>query len=129
VSEIDRRKLDAVLVLLGSDRPGERDAAALAAACMVKSSGLSWEQVLTAPASAANDHHRVDANLPDLILIKRVEARRELLNEWERIFLDSIAKLLARGYSLTPRQRSKLHELPGMSNQVLRWCSDGRSRL
>ena len=42
-----RAKLAKVLALLGSDRPGERDAAALAAHRLVTQAGLTWQHVLT----------------------------------------------------------------------------------
>jgi hypothetical protein len=44
-----RAKLAKVLALLDSPREGERDAAALAAARLVKTAGLSWAQILAAP--------------------------------------------------------------------------------
>jgi hypothetical protein len=45
----DRSRLVKVLALLDSPREGERDAAALAAARLLKAAGVSWAQIL-APA-------------------------------------------------------------------------------
>ena len=45
-----RTKLAKLLGMLGSDHPGERDAAALAAHRLVTQAGLTWRQVVTPPA-------------------------------------------------------------------------------
>jgi hypothetical protein len=45
----DRSRLVKVLALLDSPRAGERDAAALAAARLVKAAGVSWAQLLAPP--------------------------------------------------------------------------------
>ena len=42
----DRSRLVKVLALLDSPREGERDAAALAAARLLKAAGVSWAQVI-----------------------------------------------------------------------------------
>lgn len=52
LSDHDRERLVRILKLLGSDQPGERDAAALAATRLVASTGMDWDDLLD-PASAA----------------------------------------------------------------------------
>jgi hypothetical protein len=53
-----RAKLAKALALLGSDKPGERDAAGLAAHRIVASAGLTWRQVIEPPA--------IEKRLPEL---------------------------------------------------------------
>jgi hypothetical protein len=49
LSTASRTKLACVLALLGSDKPGERDAAGLAAHRMIQRAGVTWEQLLSPP--------------------------------------------------------------------------------
>ena len=46
LSARDRTRLERILKLLGSDQPGERASAALAAHRLVQSLGLDWEEIL-----------------------------------------------------------------------------------
>ncbi len=51
MKDADRRKLTRILGMLGSDHPGERAAAALAAHRQVKALGTTWWDLLGEPAS------------------------------------------------------------------------------
>src|SRR4051812_5767048 len=99
MSAIDRRKLAAVLALLSSDKPGERDAAAHAATRMVRRANLSWEQVLEP--TPANDRHHADDSTrragewkSDEDLLTAAQAKLPTLTGWELDFVGSIEKQL-----------------------------------
>jgi hypothetical protein len=49
MTSTDRRRLAAILGMLGSDHAGERAAAGLQAEAFRKRHGLTWEQMLTSP--------------------------------------------------------------------------------
>jgi len=46
LSDRDRTRLEHILNLLGSDQPGERASAALAANRLIEGLGMTWEEVL-----------------------------------------------------------------------------------
>jgi hypothetical protein len=84
----DRAKLAKLLHKLGSDHVGERTAAGLAAARLVKQSGLSWRQILTPPA--------VEKKLPEL-------------GTWRA----TVAECLAQPGAIYPWEAGFLRDLPG----------------
>jgi len=49
LADKDRAKLVRILKLLGSDQPGERASAALAAQRLVEATGLTWDEILAGP--------------------------------------------------------------------------------
>jgi hypothetical protein len=86
----DRAKLAAILGRLGSDFDGERAAAGLLAARFVREHGLTWPDVLAAPAPttpppSATDWHRRAAWCAE---------RAELLSPWESNFLATLGRRL-----------------------------------
>ena len=83
-----RTKLAKLLGMLGSDHPGERDVAALAAHRLVTQAGLAWRQVVT-PAA-------VEKPLPEL-------------GTWRT----TVKECLARPGSRRPWEVKFLHDLPG----------------
>lgn len=85
--QVDRTRLAKLLGLLGSDHPGERDNAAIAAARLVRARGLTWPQVLNPPAA--------DKPLPEL-------------GTWR----DTVAACLARPGSLRAWEVGFLRDLP-----------------
>ena len=104
MKEADRRKLTRILGMLGSDHPGERAAAALAAHRQVRALGTTWWDLLGEPPGPRGrevvrtvcewgvDHQRA------------AEARaRQLKAEIERLRREN-ARL---------RQRLELHGVPG----------------
>lgn len=104
---IDRNRLAKVLGLLGSDHPGERDAAALAAMRLVRDAGLTWTDILV-PVSldrprslpaAASDEWQDDLNL--------CIRNRSRLSDWEAQFCSSL--MMRR--LLTPAQSAKLRQI------------------
>lgn len=114
VSSFDRVKLARVLGMLGSDHPGERDAAGQAAMRIVRDAGLTWGDVLLPappapgyfPSSSTGRWHpdtrsRVE---DDLGLCLR---NLHLLSAWEESFCLS----LATKPHPTPRQLGKLLEI------------------
>jgi hypothetical protein len=82
-----RTKLAKLLGLLSSDHQGERDAAALAAARLVKATGLSWAQIIT-PAPVK---------------------REPLFSTWRA----TCAELAKRPGDLRPWERKFVVDLPG----------------
>ena len=106
----DASKLVRILGLLGSDQPGERDAAALAADRLRRSRGLTWDEIVRSPApppQPADLRGSVNPVVADLDLAVR---HRHRLDEWPRQFVDGLMK--RRGSKpLTPKQAAKLHEI------------------
>lgn len=105
----ERNKLSKLLALLGSDQPGERDGAALAAHRIVERSGLSWRQILSPPP--------IERKLPELgtwrATCARLQAHRHLLRAWERGFVDDLPTFRR----LSVKQRYALGEI---AKRVLR---------
>lgn len=87
LSRTDRDRLGKLLGLLGSDFPGERDAAAQAAHRIVMRAGLTWQQVVEPPP--------VEKKLPEL-------------GTWRA----TVAACLAKPGSLRPWEISFLRDLP-----------------
>jgi hypothetical protein len=81
-----RAKLAKVLALLGSDRPGERDAAALAAHRLVTQAGLTWQHVI----------------------LSQPVKREPLFSTWRA----TCAELAKRPGDLRPWERSFVADLP-----------------
>jgi hypothetical protein len=98
-----RAKLRKLLALLDSDKEGERTAAALAAARLVKASGLTWQQIL-APKPA-------DHPLPELgtwrETVRDCLARPGSLRPWEIGFLRDLPNFRR----LSTKQRYCLKEI------------------
>jgi hypothetical protein len=87
----DRARLAAILGRLGSDHDGERAAAGLLATRFMRDHGLTWPELLAAPAPAtppppATDWRRRAAWCAE---------RAELLSAWEASFLASLAERAA----------------------------------
>ena len=99
----DRAKLAKVLTLLGSDKAGERDAAALAAHRMLQQRGVTWADVMNPPA--------VEKALPELGAWRKTCAelmkRSESLRPWERGFIQDLPKF----HRLSVKQRYVLKEI------------------
>jgi hypothetical protein len=89
--------------MLGSDHPGERDAAALAAHPLVVPAGLTWRQVIEAPAA--------DKRLPELgtwrATVAACLARPGSLRPWEVGFLGDLPAFRR----LSVKQRYVLKEI------------------
>lgn len=96
LSDSQQRRLVGVLGLLSSDQVGERAAAALLASRLLKSAGLTWEQLVrqsevaqvarpsgTAPASRSDFGN-------DMLLCNR---HLRMLTEWEQRFCLSVARV------------------------------------
>jgi hypothetical protein len=79
-------KLTKILGLLGSDHPGERDAAAQAANKLVRERGLTWGDIVAPPI------------VPD---VPRVRSWRAANSDWQRM----ASYCHARRWSLSQRQR------------------------
>lgn len=103
LSQAERDRLARVLALLGSDHPGERDSAGMAAYRLVHRAGLSWNQVLNPPPP--------DHPLPELGTWRRtcatLAARSGDLRAWERGFVADLPKFRR----LSTKQRYVLDEI------------------
>jgi hypothetical protein len=86
---LNRKRLAAVLELLSSDQPGERQAAAEAAHRLVRSAGLRWADVLMPEPSPGRSPRRRSPPWRELLAACR--SRLDLLSDWERHFVLSVA--------------------------------------
>jgi hypothetical protein len=97
-----RAKLAKVLPLLGSDKQGERDAAALATTRILANTGLSWSHIL----AVEPDPHR-----EPLIGWRQTCAallqRQGRLRTWERKFVAGLPAF----HRISPKQRGILGEI------------------
>jgi hypothetical protein len=93
LSNPEREKLAKLLGLLGSDHPGERDAAGLAAHRLVQASGMVWADIVCIPqGSGARQKHR-DFGGDDWRAIAAACGRYpHLLNRWESEFLSGLSR-------------------------------------
>jgi hypothetical protein len=101
----DRRKLVRILNLLGSDQPGERAAAALAAHNFVQGSGEDWSELLS-PKPGKVEVRRVrewDVNHKDAAE-SRIRQLKSTTERQER----QIRALRTRVATLTDRERKRL---------------------
>lgn len=98
-----RSRLAKVLPLLGSDKAGERDAAALAAHRILTKAGLSWEQILAGSPPQPREPLIGTWRLTCGELMKRPGA----LKAWERTFLAD----LTRFQRISMKQRYVLKEI------------------
>jgi hypothetical protein len=96
--------------MLGSAHAGERDAAALAANNLVRERGLTWPIILGVESSATSD-------LTDAERIAACMGRVDLMTPWESKFLNGIARQVARGRQLSPRQEAVLERLYAMARE------------
>jgi hypothetical protein len=97
--DIDRERLGKLLGLLGSDHDGEIAAAGRAAHQMIRAAWLTWGEVL-APAPRAPIH-------PAPLIVECLRLP-DLLSDWERNFLTSIARYSSR---LSDKQAECLHRI------------------
>lgn len=105
LTSVDRMRLARVLALLGSNHPGERDAAGLAAHRIVQGAGSSWEEVV-AQSRMPSLPPPADPATSDLQICLRHAAH---LSAWEREFCQTLTSCLR----WSPRQRAKLAEIAG----------------
>ena len=104
--DAQRARFVKVLALLASDHAGERAAAAWQATQLLRTTGLTWEQVVTPALAAPPKPERVYPTQPASPLfpwaakINALLCRTEFLTEWEIGFVQDIAKLRR----LSPRQ-------------------------
>lgn len=100
-----RAKLVGILGMLGSDFDGERAVAALLASRLLKSHGLTWDDLIPpAVGFVAEQSDRDDQ--PDLTLCLR---HIRLLTDWEAGFIRSITSRRR----LSPKQSDVLHRIAG----------------
>ncbi|MGI4811740.1 MAG: hypothetical protein ACRYGG_00140, partial [Janthinobacterium lividum] len=95
LSPAERTRLACVLRLLGSDQPGERDAAGLAATRIVSCAGLDWDQLLQPVPAPRPEHARQDR--PNTEAGSRSNVRFclryfEHLTGWEQGFVRSVSQ-------------------------------------
>lgn len=108
-----RLKLARVLGLLGSNHPGERDAAGLAADRIIRGAGLSWEDLLGSPSRPPRPaYHSPTGSSPASGLAFRADVQLCLrhcraLTDWERGFLDTVA----RRSTVSEAQTSKMRQI------------------
>lgn len=109
-----RMKLARVLGLLGSNHPGERDAAGLAADRIVRGAGLSWEDLLgPAPRPSSRPAYRSSpGSSPASETAFRTDVQMCLrhcraLTDWERGFLATVV----RRFTVSEAQASKMRQI------------------
>jgi hypothetical protein len=103
----DLVRLNRILGLLGSDHPGERASAALAATNFLKRHDMTWGDVLggAAQPAAVLRRHRLDPSDDDL---KAAESRLRQM----RAHNDSLERQISRLKTLTETLQDQLHEGP-----------------
>ncbi len=100
----ERQRMIGALGRLGSDADGERAAAGLLASRMLRTSGLTWEQVIADGSPRAIPQPTAAAWGRDLELCRQNVAR---LSHWEQGFIANIAR---RSW-LTHKQIATLTEI------------------
>ena len=102
---LDRDRLANLCGMFGSDHPGERANAAAAADKLIRAAGMRWPDIilpqLPAPPQARQVKSVTDA-------IRFVLQRADLLTDWERDFVRSVA---AQSYRVSPKQIAVLERL------------------
>lgn len=101
----ERRRLVGVLSRLGSNHDGERAAAGLLADRMLRSAGLTWEQLVPAfPVTVLKAEAPCSGWRAELALCRRHVG---FLRPWEQGFISSLASRT----SVTTKQRARLGEI------------------
>lgn len=99
LTDHDRERLAHILALLGSDQPGEREAAAQAAHRMVTGLGLTWDDVLAARSE------------PPKVVVQRVR-------EWDINHKDAAEARIRQLKSATERQERHIRSLRNRINAL-----------
>jgi hypothetical protein len=108
LSPADRARLTKLLGMLGSDHPGERDNAGVAAHRLIQSKGLAWADILaTAPAAAPQPLISWRETCAEL------QKRLGSLRVWEKRFISDLPHFTR----ISAKQRSILAEI---AERVLR---------
>ncbi len=102
LSRLDVAKLAKVAAMFSSPYDGERAVAAALADRMVKAAGLTWHTVLQPPPIG---RARVGRPLSPADILARHD---DLLTDWERAFLWSLARAPGR---LSTKQAAKLSQI------------------
>lgn len=97
-------RLSRICGMLGSDFDGERAAAGAAATRLLRDAGLSWDDLLR-PCAAREAPPRPTGHRARAV---QAMARGALLTEWERGFLESLARQVR---PLSPRQAAVLRRI------------------
>ncbi len=95
----DRARLVRILKLLGSDQPGERASAALAAQRLVEAAGLTWDDVLAEQA-------------PAKVVVRRVR-------EWDINHADAAEARIRQLKDTTVRQERQIRSLRARVNALV----------
>lgn len=111
----DRKRLIAILGMLGSDQPGERAAAGLKAEELRKKLDLSWEQIV-ADQPEAKPRGRARDQWSDKI--DECARHMDMLSEWEQGFVENM--MMWDGIP-TPRQKAVI-------DRILRTIQKGPQR-
>jgi hypothetical protein len=114
-----RRMLAGVLGMLGSDHVGERDVTARLAEWIVRSAGLTWNELIAAPRLEARpEPPRPDPPPPSpdwRELAHRCSAHPRWLSEWEQDFVAG----LSRWARLSLKQAATLDRIaPGLTDSL-----------
>jgi hypothetical protein len=105
MTPVDRKRLIAILGMLGSDQPGERAAAALKAEELRKKLDLSWEQIVgNQPEAKSRGRGRTDWEEK----IDECAKNMDMLSEWEQGFVENM--MMWDGVP-TPRQKAVIDRI------------------
>jgi hypothetical protein len=112
----DRKRLIAILGMLGSDQPGERAAAGLKAEELRKKLDLSWEQII---GEKSDEKPRSGGRRTDWEdKIEECAKHMDMLSEWEQGFVENM--MMWDGVP-TPRQKAVI-------DRILRTIQKGPQR-
>jgi hypothetical protein len=105
LSPAERRRLVGVLGLLASDQDGERAAAGLLATRLLRSAGVTWDQVIPERSGQLGHSKPAPADWrADLVLAQR---HVRFLRAWEQNFVSGLATFTAP----SRKQKTILHEI------------------
>jgi hypothetical protein len=103
-SDDPRARLAKVLPLLGSDKAGERDAAALAATRILKAARLSWDDLLRRPEPTEHREPLLGTWRTTCVALQK---RQDSVRTWERKFVADLPRFLR----ISSKQRYILAEI------------------
>jgi len=101
----ERRRLVGVLGLLASDQDGERAAAGLLATRLLRSAGVTWDEIIPEKLRQVGEATPAPANWRADLTLARGHVR--FLRAWEQNFISGLATFTAP----SRKQKTILHEI------------------
>jgi hypothetical protein len=106
MTPIDRKRLIAILGMLGSDQAGERAAAGLKAEELRKKLDLSWDQIIPEKSDGSAKQKRGRSDWEEKI--EECAKHMDMLSEWEQGFVEN---MMMWDGAPTPRQKAVIDRI------------------